>query len=134
MKLTETKLRNIIREELKRLEEEQAFQNDVANNFHRFLTNVGRQDGSTPGGYRYEDLYFHVDPMGGFATFVNVFRDRNDSESVASAKIEGDKVQLSDKDMPRGASDRVKYRGPKQTVKALVARAKNPSRDFGAGR
>lgn len=133
MKLTESQLRNIIREELSRLSEaggrsamgQPAVEGSMpkrVQEIHRYLANNGLSTG--PETYEYKGLYFHIDPMGGMAAFINVFRDRNDSESVVSAKIEGDQVTFQEsRGMMSPKRDKVRYTGPKQVVDALVERA-----------
>jgi len=91
---------------------------------HRYLANNGLSTGMDT--YEYEGLHFHIDPMGGMAVFVNVFRNRNDSESVVSAKIEGGQVVFQEPSAIKGGRpkrDKVRYTGPQQVVDALVERA-----------
>lgn len=95
----------------------------AAQEIHQYLEGNGVSTGFET--YEYKGLHFHIDPMGGMAVFVNVFRNKNDSESVISAKIEGDQVRFKE---PAGAAmrpriEKTRYTGPRQVIESLVERA-----------
>lgn len=131
MKLTETQLRSIVREELQRLSEAQVeplsdnpVMSEAGEEVQQFLYNNGMRISYEM--FEYQGLYFHIDPMDRETVFINVFRDRNDSESVVSATIERDTLKIQEPStMPGGfpKTDKVRYTGPRQVVEALVERA-----------
>ena len=130
--LTENKLRKIIREEVRDLREQSPEPGLPYDRFDRFFQKNGMQVGR--GEYMYKDFFFHLDNMGSMATFVNVFRNKNDSESLVSAKVENGQVRIQQPSFIKGGRPKtanIKFRSAEQVVRALLERAREDMGTYG---
>lgn len=120
MKLTESKLRQIIREEMEALGGEKYLQE-----FQQYLSSVGRQ--KNPYEFEYQGYVIGLDPMD-FALHVNVRQEgiAPSYEPAVSATIEDDAVRYKS---PSGRMNRPKisnemYRSPNQVISRMIEIAK----------
>lgn len=116
MKLTESKLRQIIREEM------QEFGGEMYHNqFRNYLSSVGK---STRSGFEYKGYFFILDPMS-YALNVNMIRDRHsDRQPVATARIEDDGVRFKKRiGGGRPNIENAVYRSPNQVIDRLMKMA-----------
>jgi hypothetical protein len=114
MKLTESKLRSIIREELSDMD----FGGEkYLNEFQQYLSSVGRQKSDTE--FEYKGYTINLD-HGGFFLAVNIRRDRTDKRPAATARIEDDAVRYKKEGKGRPEISNSMYRSPNQVISKLM--------------
>lgn len=122
MKLTETKLRSIIREEMQNLGAEKYLQE-----FQQYLSSVGRE--KNPYEFEVRGYVIGLDPMD-FALHVNINQEgaAPSYEPAVSATIEDDAVQYTVRGgAPTGRPNMQSemYRSPEQVIKKMIAATEN---------
>lgn len=126
MKLTESKLRSIIREELSRLSEVEGGLPHIVQRLRRFFESNGKVVGDLT--FEYEGYRFGLDPQMPMALHISVDKHPGvpSDKPLASATIEeGGQVEIS---TPGGRDfdfDRFQFRTPQQLVLKMLENAKN---------
>jgi hypothetical protein len=129
MKLTESKLRNIIQEELKRLSEQDLGGNKYLAQFQQYLSMVGRELGRGGLEFEYKGHHIVLDPADFFLS-VSMFRDKYDEQPLVSAIIEDDAVRYKTPSatVSRPDTSSEMYRSPDQVTSRMIEMASEDDR------